>query len=66
MNAFTFHVSQVNAYDDRKRLYTVVYVDVTDGNRYNYDRKRTVNHPLHIDSITVVYRRVVYDRIHAS
>jgi len=55
--------TQVNDYDERKRSYTNVYADVNARKHEKYDRKRPVNDPFRRDSITVVYRRVVYDKI---
>jgi hypothetical protein len=52
--------TQVDAYDDRKRPYTAVFVNVNVQKRWTYGCKRAVNRAFGWDSITVVRRRVVY------
>jgi hypothetical protein len=52
---------QVHHYDESKRPYTSVYVDVNSRKRYIYSRKRAVNRPFGSDCITAVFRRAVYD-----
>jgi hypothetical protein len=54
------NLSQVDAYDDRKRPCTTVLVHVNVQKQWTYGRKRAVNRTFGWDSITVVRRRVVY------
>ncbi len=53
-------ITQFDAYDDRKRPYTAVFVNVNVQKRLTYGRKRAVNRSFGWDSITVVRCRIVY------
>ncbi len=54
---------QVDDYDERKRPCTDVYPHLNARKPYKYDCTRSVNDLFHRDSVTVVCRGVIYNKI---